>query len=50
MSDRAIQTLKQVAADLRTFEDGRIPQNALDGFVLNLQITYPGMLVGLNSM
>jgi hypothetical protein len=50
MSDWAIQTLRQVAADLKTFEDGRIPQDALDGFVLNLQITYLGMWVSLNSM
>jgi hypothetical protein len=45
MSDWAIQTLRQVAADLKTFEDGRIPQDALDGFVLSLQITYRELLV-----
>ena len=37
--------MRQVAADLRTFQDGRIPQDALDGFVLRLQITYRELLV-----
>ena len=45
MSSWAIRTLRRIAADLRSYEDGRISQDALDGFVLSLQIAYRELLV-----
>ena len=43
--DWAVRTLRQIARDLRSFEDGRIPNDAVDSFVLNLQIAYQELLV-----
>lgn len=40
-----IQTLRQVSADWRRFEDDQIPQDALDGIVLSLEIAYRELLV-----
>ena len=45
MSNWATRTLRRVAADLQTFEDGRLPQDALEGFILSLQMTYRELLV-----
>ena len=45
MSYWAVQTLRRISRDLRSFEDGRIPNNAVDGFVLNLEIAYRELLV-----
>ena len=45
MSYWAVRTLRRIARDLRSFEDGRIPNDAVDGFVLNLQIAYRELLV-----
>ena len=43
--DWAVRTLRRIARDLRSFKDGRIPNDAVDGFVLNLQIAYRELLV-----
>ena len=40
MSSWAINTLRRVAGDLRSFEDGRLPHDAADAFVLNLELVY----------
>ena len=45
MSYWAVRTLRRIARDLRSFEDGRIPNDAVDGFVLNLQFAYRELLV-----
>ena len=45
MSSWAISTLRRVAADLGSFEDGRLPHDALDAFVVNLELVYREMLV-----
>ena len=45
MSYWAVRTLRRIARDLRSFEDGRIPNDAVDGFVLNLKIAYRELLV-----
>ena len=45
MSSWAIGTMRRVATDLRRFEDGRMPQDAADAFVLSLEIAYRELLV-----
>ena len=45
MNNWATRTLRQVAADSKTFEDGRLPQDALEGFILSLQTAYRELLV-----
>ena len=45
MSSWAIETLRRVATDLRKCEDGRIPQDAADAFVLGLEMAYRALLV-----
>ena len=45
MSSWAVSTLRRVAADLRSFEDGRMPHEAADAFVLCLEIAYRELLV-----
>lgn len=45
MSSWAISTLRRVAADLRSFEDGRMPQDAADAFVSCLEMAYRELLV-----
>lgn len=45
MSDWAVRTLRQVAADIQSFEDERLPEDALDSFVVNLQMAYRELLV-----
>ena len=45
MSSWAIETLRRVATDLRRCEDGRIPQDAADAFLLGLETAYRELLV-----
>ena len=45
MSSWATETLRKVATDLRRCEDGRIPQDAADAFVLGLETAYRELLV-----
>ena len=41
----ALRTLRRIARDLRSFEDGRIPKDTVDVFFLNLQTAYRELLV-----
>ena len=45
MSNWALSSLRRVATDLRSFEDGRFPQGAMDGFVLCSELVYRELLV-----
>ena len=41
MSSWAIRTMRRVATDLTTFQDGRrIPLDVVDGFVICLELVY----------
>ena len=44
MSAWAINTLRRVAGDLRSYEDGRLPHDAADAFILNLELVYREIL------
>ena len=38
--------MHSVARDLQSYEDGRFPHDAVDGFVLHLELVYRELLVG----
>ena len=40
MSSWAVGTLRRVAADIQSFEDGRLPHDAPDTFSLYLELVY----------
>ena len=46
MSSWALRALHSVASDLQSYEDGRFPHDAVDGFVLHLELVYRELLVG----
>ena len=41
----AVNSLRRVAADIRSYEDGRLPQDAADSFLLSLELVYREVLV-----
>ena len=45
MSSWAVSTLRRVAADIQSFEDGRLPHDAPDTFSLYLELVYREILV-----
>ena len=44
MSSWALSSLRRVALDLQSFEDGRCPQEAAEAFVLHLELVYREVL------
>ena len=44
MSSWALSSLRRVALDLQSFEDGRCPQEAAEAFVLHLELVYRELL------
>ena len=45
MSSWALSTLRRIAEDLQSFEDGRLPHDALDTFSSYLELVYREILV-----
>ena len=45
MSSWALSSLRRVALDLQSFEDGRCPQEAAEAFVLHLELVYRELLM-----
>ena len=46
MSSWALRTLRSIAYDLQSFEDGRFSHDAVDAIVLRLELVYRELLVG----
>ena len=49
MSSWAVNSLRRIATDIRSFEDGRMSQDAADSFILSLDLVYRELLVHEHS-